>query len=192
MLFTDQSIRLIDLDACRKCKSDTTDAVTAPYCPPEKARDILNKMAATSTSTSTASLKADYSFDMWSLGCIIYEMHSGHVLFDVEDIETSTGGIKRGPGESERDLLLRFLAEGVTAEWIEIRIKPLERDVCSLLRRVLCINPRERLQAKDAMSQAYFKGGLTATQATDISSVSLLLFFSMGSFLIFVSMRMNE
>ncbi len=130
-------------------------------------------VAATQQQQQPLPLKADFSYDMWSLGCIIYEMHMGKRLFEMEDIENDDNGkFKRNVNESEREFLLRFLAREMNQEWIDSRLQPLDSDVRSLLRRILRINARERLQVHLALEQAYFKGGLTATQADDIGNVS--------------------
>ncbi len=81
MRSSDGKILLIDLDASVKIGDAISVKCSPAYCPPELVRVDIDTNA-----VSMGPLIAVEAFDMWALGCVLFEMCSGQHLFLVQPL----------------------------------------------------------------------------------------------------------
>lgn len=75
MHHTGQPWKLIDFEASRTIGEECVGVITPRYCPPEVARATTYGLEGANGVVATASV------DLWSLGCVIYELETKRALF---------------------------------------------------------------------------------------------------------------
>lgn len=123
-------------------------------------------------------LKWSYPSDIWSAGCILYELYKGSLLFATHDSSQHLSLIQKiiGPFPDamvkitstkyfDVDGDLKFLNEGSShlrkeverAKALEDLIEPDDSLFLDLLKKMLIINPDNRCTASDALDHPFFK-----------------------------------
>ncbi|KAL3786872.1 hypothetical protein HJC23_013793 [Cyclotella cryptica] len=124
-----------------------------------------------------------YPSDLWSAGCIISELYTGHLLFQTHDNTEHLALIEHAVGKFRRDILdrsksplarecfdsrgwhrLRGVLSSRSAAHVR-KMKPIERFVsehdrstgfAELLRSILTIDPMKRVTARQALDSRFF------------------------------------
>jgi len=143
------------------------------YCPPEKCKLVLN-----SKDEASASLPADTSYDIWSLGCVLFEALTAQPLFSPRtDDELSDDKVDEAKLTTQQLAAKRGVLQAVceaTDEDIADRLAAEKRlipdDLRSVLKKMLHVDPRQRISVADLLSHAAVDGGLTKTMAFEVRS----------------------
>ncbi|KAK7604236.1 hypothetical protein V9T40_004509 [Parthenolecanium corni] len=142
----------------------SNEVVTLWYRPP----DVL--LGSTQYSTQ---------IDMWSVGCIFYEMVNGRPLFPGSSVEDQLKLIFSVLGTPARDcwphLEIPYSFPKYVRESLSSKVPRLDRTAVDLLERFLCYDARKRISAVDAMHHPYFEdlGPEVLTLSDDESIFSL-------------------
>ncbi|CAG8614510.1 1088_t:CDS:2 [Paraglomus brasilianum] len=137
--------RLIDFEAARVDGEEYVDSSTLRYSSPE----IINAAAL------RTSIKADISMDMWSLGCIIYELYTRSPLFSCE-----------------QDAKAKLLEAYFTEDFIFPAYRVADTQARHVLQKLLISNPKKRASIEDILRGAYLTGGADTTQIYNMQSES--------------------
>ena len=100
--------------------------------------------------------------DMWAIGCIFAEIYKGEILFYGNDTSSllyqifsklGTPDERRYPGISElRGYTRKF------PKWSKRSLKiPIDEKGNDLLQRMLCYDPKKRINAKNALAHPFFE-----------------------------------
>ncbi|CAG8582353.1 3143_t:CDS:2 [Ambispora gerdemannii] len=140
------SWRLIDFEAARFIGEESVDDCSPLYCSPE----VLH------SAQTQSSVIATTSMDMWSLGCIIYELYTNTPLFYSTDeaIEKLTASYTNG---EVTDLALNKVAD------LQAR---------NMLEKLLSIKPQNRISCEQVLRSAFLNSGLDTKQLTTLHSES--------------------
>ncbi|CAG8624862.1 3071_t:CDS:2, partial [Ambispora gerdemannii] len=130
--------RLIDFEAARFVGEETVDDCSPLYCSPEVLHSALTQSPVIATT----------SMDMWSLGCIIYELYTHTPLFYSSDeaIEKLTRSYAHG---QLIDLPLNRIAD------IQAR---------NMSEKLLTIKPSNRISCEQILRSAFLNSGLDTKQ----------------------------
>ncbi|CAG8503012.1 585_t:CDS:2 [Ambispora leptoticha] len=140
------SWRLIDFEAARFIGEETVDDCSPLYSSPE----VLH------SAQTQSSIIATTSMDMWSLGCIIYELYTNTPLFYSQDeaIEKLTTSYTNG---ESTDLSLNKVAD------LQAR---------NMLEKLLSIKPSNRISCEQVLRSAFLNSGLDTKQLNNLHSES--------------------
>jgi serine/threonine protein kinase len=182
--------RLIDFGTTLKKNDWLKLEFTAHYTPPEQAKRVLLRKeqkvtqraqqsgeasSATSPQLLSASptvpdLSADGSYDVWSLGCVLFELRVGRPLFDESNADEILDLIAKATNETIRDKLkLVRQKQQKAADQMRDRgqavTEPLQENEISLLQHMLAVQPTDRYTLRKVnKSLNEMVGGLLATQ----------------------------
>ena len=118
--------------------------------------------------------------DVWSLGCILAELHWRRPLFAGPESEIAqlqrifaVLGTPTQAGWEDAEALPEFIRFDATAEVRPLRevFPQLEPAGVELLGRMLQLDPRKRITAKELLQHAWFKQGCAMT---DIDKLPML------------------
>jgi serine/threonine protein kinase len=104
----------------------------------------------------------DMKADVWSMGCVFYEMLTHRRLIKTDRRETVNNFLRSIPGTCwrEKEYLTSFLSRPLTKTNDELDAIPHtlpQRDLAiDLIRRMLVINPSQRASAKELLLHPYF------------------------------------
>ena len=145
----------------RQARQQAEDAVAAGGAGADGQPLLLAPIAA--PPVATPPLYADPSYDIWSLGVLLFTLRAGRPLFDSQtgDRETDTDMILDGIATATDDSILLLLKQ----QQKRSRLVKLQDNEVSLLRHLLAVAPEERFTIDEAA--AALEGmlhGLSATQ----------------------------
>ncbi|CAG8498742.1 16438_t:CDS:10, partial [Racocetra persica] len=140
------SWRLVDFEAARFVGEEWVDDCSPMYCPPE----VLN------AAHNNQSIVASTSMDIWSLGCIIFELYTNTPLFYSE--------------EEAIDKLTKSFAKGELVDFPLNKIP--DQQARNILSKMLAIKPSERISCEQILRSAFLNSGLDTKQLTSLHNES--------------------
>jgi dual specificity tyrosine-phosphorylation-regulated kinase 2/3/4 len=120
-------------------------------------------------------LPYDSKIDLWSLGCVVAELFTGRVLFQNESIVEMLALIESVCGGVPRDIFLLGCSV-VSIAWRKTTLKlyftifidladdAVESQFLDFLRKLLTIDPANRLTAEDALAHPWILWGMLLTE----------------------------
>ncbi|XP_071711602.1 cell division control protein 2 homolog A-like [Rutidosis leptorrhynchoides] len=101
------------------------------------------------------------TFDVWSIGCIFAEMVNREPLFKGKSEIDVLLCIFKMMGTPNEDTLpgvtsISFIDSTFPTKDLETAVPDLDEHGLDLLRKMLCVDPHERITAKDALKHEYF------------------------------------
>ncbi|CAG8753718.1 2132_t:CDS:2 [Gigaspora margarita] len=130
--------RLVDFEAARFVGEEYVDDCSPMYCPPEVFNAAYNKQP----------IIASTSMDIWSLGCIIFELYTKTPLFysEEEAIDKLTKSFDRG-------------------ELVDFPLNKIpDQQARNILSKMLAIKPSERISCEQILRSAFLNSGLDTKQ----------------------------
>ncbi|CAG8449242.1 7698_t:CDS:2 [Dentiscutata heterogama] len=138
--------RLVDFEAARFVGEEYVDDCSPMYCPPEVFNAAYNKQP----------IIASTSMDIWSLGCIIFELYTKTPLFYSE--------------EDAIDKLTKSFAKG---ELVDFPINKIpDQQARNILLKMLAVNPSERISCEQILRSAFLNSGLDTRQLNTLHNDS--------------------
>lgn len=109
----------------------------------------------------------DYAIDLWSVGCIIAEMHEGKPLFPGRDHVSQFKIITELLGSPEEEILQTIASEN-TLKFVRSLphkdklpfssfFSTQDKDALDIMEKLLVFNPKKRLTAVEALEHPYLK-----------------------------------
>ncbi|CAG8574658.1 17897_t:CDS:2 [Dentiscutata erythropus] len=121
--------RLVDFEAARFVGEEYVDDCSPMYCPPEVFNAAFNKQP----------IIASTSMDIWSLGCIIFELYTKTPLF-----------------YSEEDAIDKLTKSFTKGELVDFPINKIpDQQARNILLKMLAVNPSERISCEQILRSAF-------------------------------------
>ncbi|CAG8616078.1 5136_t:CDS:2, partial [Cetraspora pellucida] len=141
------SWRLVDFEAARFVGEEWVDDCSPMYCPPEVYNAAYNNQ----------SIVASTSMDIWSLGCIIYELYTNTPLFYSE--------------EEAINKLTRSFAQGELVDFPLNKIP--DQQARNILSKMLAVKPSERISCEQILRSAFLNSDRIITVVNQNTSAIL-------------------
>ncbi|CAG8500780.1 17060_t:CDS:2 [Acaulospora morrowiae] len=140
------SWRLVDFEAARFAGEELVDDCSPLYCSPE----VLN------AAKTNQPIVASTSMDVWSLGCMIFELYTHTPLFYSE--------------EEANDKLTKSFAKGELVDFPLNKIS--DPQARNMLEKMLAVNPSKRISCEQILRSALLNSGLDTKQLSSLQNES--------------------
>ncbi|KAF9349144.1 F-box only protein 42 [Mortierella sp. AD094] len=153
-----QQWKLIDMESSRTAGEERISVGTVRYCPPEVA--MGTSLSATSGSTSTG-VTAQYSMDLWTFGCLLYELFATRPLVPLSATEDEVLHFLANPSPDTPALPngLRWTSSReLEIPYFELAVR--DNSARQLIRMLLNPDPHGRATMDQVLNSEYLSGNL--------------------------------